>query len=406
MEHPLTTWIFQGNPDRFDVDGYLKTVTDPLWTVGQHRLAPEMRLGDRVFMWRSQGTQGEGAGGVVASGTIIEEPEERLDEDSSLPFWVTPPAKALRVRLHIDRVANAKEMLKRDWFKDDPVLNDLRILKFASETNYRVSPEQAHRLESLWLNTGRDWNEAESIAGLWAYAQTYGKELSRLPGSPVVDVALRIGRAVTGVYNKVMNFRSIDPRDSRAGLSGAGDTDRAVWSRFFDEKANALDLAKLDAEYARLWGSRRSPPSLEESDEAAGTRGRGYEADPEVRRAVEVRAMDLAKEHYAKLGFEHTDTASTHPYDLLCTKSGVEEVRVEVKGTRGTGTEIELTAGEVENTRGSDWRTDLFIVSGIVVDRRDGTITTAGGSIKVVEGWRPAGEDLTPTRFRYVVPAT
>jgi hypothetical protein len=114
----------------------------------------------------------------------------------------------------------------------------------------------------------------------------------------------------------------------------------------------------------------------------------------------------LAKEHYANLGFEHTDTASRHPYDLLCTKSGVEEVRVEVKGTRGTGTEIELTAGEVENARGSGWRTDLFLVSGIVVERRDGTITTAGGSIKVVEGWRPAGENVTPTRFRYVVPAT
>ena len=48
-------------------------------------------------------------------------------------------------------------------------------------------------------------NEAESIAGLWAYAKTYGKEVSRLPGSPVADGALRIGRAVTGVYNKVMN---------------------------------------------------------------------------------------------------------------------------------------------------------------------------------------------------------
>lgn len=56
---------------------------------------------------------------------------------------------------------------------------------------------------------------------------------------------------------------------------------------------------------------------------------------------------------------------------------------MEVKGTRGTGIEIELTAGEVENARGSGWRTDLFIVSGIVVERRDGAITTAGGTIKI-----------------------
>jgi hypothetical protein len=34
-------------------------------------------------------------------------------------------------------------------------------------------------------------------------------------------VTVKIGRAVTGVYNKVMNFRSVDPRDNRAGMSRA-----------------------------------------------------------------------------------------------------------------------------------------------------------------------------------------
>jgi hypothetical protein len=59
------------------------------------------------------------------------------------------------------------------------------------------------------------------VAGLWAYTQTYGQQVSRLPGSPVAEVALVVGRAISGVYNKVMNFRAIDPRDERAGMSGA-----------------------------------------------------------------------------------------------------------------------------------------------------------------------------------------
>ncbi|MFT4767447.1 MAG: hypothetical protein ACI8RN_000573 [Glaciecola sp.] len=40
-----------------------------------------------------------------------------------------------------------------------------------------------------------------------------------------------MGRAVTGVYNKVMSFRHIDPRDERAGMSGGGDMVREVWAR-------------------------------------------------------------------------------------------------------------------------------------------------------------------------------
>ena len=68
--------------------------------------------------------------------------------------------------------------------------------------------------------------EIESIAGLWAYAETYGQPVSRLPGSPVARVALLVGRAVSGVYAKVMNFRSIDPRAAGEGMSGAGETDR------------------------------------------------------------------------------------------------------------------------------------------------------------------------------------
>src|SRR5262245_21281328 len=91
-------------------------------------------------------------------------------------------------------------------------------------TNYPVTPQQAARLYSLWSRTGQDWSRDETVAGLWACAKTLGTPISRLPGSPVAVVAQLIGRAVPGVYNKVMNFRSIYPRDSRVGLAGSGVT--------------------------------------------------------------------------------------------------------------------------------------------------------------------------------------
>lgn len=118
----------------------------------------------------------------------------------------------IRIERHATHV---KEIVRREGLMDDPVLAGLMILKMANQTNYAIDPEHARRLEALWRNTGRDWTEAESIAGLWAYLHTIGGEVSRKPGSPVVEVALRIGRAVGGVYNKVMNFRHLDLRISR-----------------------------------------------------------------------------------------------------------------------------------------------------------------------------------------------
>jgi HNH endonuclease len=94
--------------------------------------------------------------------------------------------------------------------------------------------------------------------------QTYRQQVSRLPGSPVADVALAIGRAVSGVYNKVMNFRAIDPRDERAGMTGASETDRRVWSEFYDMAAGDLRHAELEREFARIWRSTAgndAPPS-------------------------------------------------------------------------------------------------------------------------------------------------
>jgi hypothetical protein len=85
------------------------------------------------------------------------------------------------------------------------------------------------------------------------YALTFGQPVSQLAGSPVANVALLIGRAVSGVYAKVMNFRSIDPRVPGEGMSGAGETDRLVWTEFYDPASANLRTEPLSFEFARLW---------------------------------------------------------------------------------------------------------------------------------------------------------
>jgi hypothetical protein len=222
----MRTWMFQGNPDGFDIDGYLTTRPIELpWLVT--RYADEIAVGDRVYIWRTQGSMEGGNAGVIAEAEVITAATLRPESPDAVPFWRSggDEATALlnRAMLRLVRVARAREVIQRRWCTEDPILRDLPNLKMAAATNYPLTEEQAERLAALWSRTGRDFTRDESVAGLWAYARTYGGPVSLLPGSPVAIVALRIGRAAGGVYNKVMNFRHLDPRDEREGMSAVSD---------------------------------------------------------------------------------------------------------------------------------------------------------------------------------------
>jgi 5-methylcytosine-specific restriction endonuclease McrA len=267
----VQTWLFQVNPNRFDFRGLLNTKpaeTRFLVTRYAGRIAP----GDQVFIWNAIGDGERADSGVIAEARVVAAPEVSLDDPASIPFWkdaagATTPA--MRVPLRLGRVAAKREVLHRDWLEEDPVLHDLPIFGMANATNYEITSEHAERLNALWLQTGRNWSYAESVAGLWTYQQTYGGAISKLPRSPVSTLALITGRAVGGAYNKVLNFRHLDPRDERDGLSGAGANDRLAWDEFFDPVASVLRLRELEAEYRRLWDGTPSGVLQDEATSSA-----------------------------------------------------------------------------------------------------------------------------------------
>jgi hypothetical protein len=308
----VRTWIFQGNPDYFDIDGYLTTQPSRfLWLVT--RYARDMQPGDRVFIYRTGGDAG-----VIAEAEIIGAPKPQAEDPEALPFWRGDGAGAdavvPRALLRLVKTANSREILRRDWLLEDPVLRELPNLKMAAGTNYPIEAHAADRLITLWNRTGRDWIRNESVAGLWAYAQTYGQQVSRLAGSPVADVALAIGRAVSGVYNKVMNFRAIDPRDERAGMSGASETDRHVWNEFHDPAAGDLRVAELTHEFVRLW---RPPadPVTPPSDMGAQDRVLEAEANKLMQIGLEKLMEKYRWEREAKPRRPNTRSSATRTYD-------------------------------------------------------------------------------------------
>ena len=258
----MDSWIFQGNPDIFDIDSYIGNYVDIRWEVRQKHYAKNMNIGDEVFLWKASVSKKEDSG-VVAYGHLTSKPADMEDDAASMGFWTSsdPHLIALRVQIKLDKVnIDSTQVIKRDWLKDDPITKGLQILSMASQTNYKITEEEAQRLRSLVLNTGRDWSSIESQAGLWAYTMTKGKTISKLAGEPVAEVTLTIGRTVSEVYNKAMNFRALDSTDERKGFSGRGQTDKNTWSNYFDVATNQLDITRLDADYRRLW--HHAPPVI------------------------------------------------------------------------------------------------------------------------------------------------
>jgi hypothetical protein len=64
-------WIFQGNPKKYDVDGYLQKYDYVYWGLKQHE--DKILKSDTVFFWRAQGGT-KNPYGLIAKG-IIKEPK-------------------------------------------------------------------------------------------------------------------------------------------------------------------------------------------------------------------------------------------------------------------------------------------------------------------------------------------
>lgn len=130
----------------------------------------------------------------------------------------------------------------------------------------------------------------------------------------------------------------------------------------------------------------------------------GYVADSAVRTAIEWRAVNLAIDSYEAQGYDVHYTGSSEPYDLAVTK-GPDVRRVEVKGSSGAATRVELTSGEVANSRGST-PVDLYVVDGVQwIRAADGAVDASGGDIRWWKNWTAADSSLLVTRYRYKLPS-
>ncbi len=136
-----------------------------------------------------------------------------------------------------------------------------------------------------------------------------------------------------------------------------------------------------------------------EENDTSGT-GQGRLAAAARRKAIELRAMAVAKQHFAKQQWTTKDHSASQPYDLLATK-GDQALFIEVKGTQHGGSHVFLTANEVKWARAHYPRTALVIVTGIEVVENGDEPKGTKGKLHFIQPWLPADEALEPLAYKF-----
>ncbi|MFI0259859.1 DUF3883 domain-containing protein [Streptomyces sp. NPDC017056] len=163
---------------------------------------------------------------------------------------------------------------------------------------------------------------------------------------------------------------------------------------FWDE-SRAVPLDKIPASPVDQVKVGKKPKPKPKSS------GQGFLSDPKKRKAIEMHAEDMAFDHYTGDGWEVERLGK--PYDLRCTRKD-EERHVEVKGTTGAPTSVELTINEVLHARDPENTVDLYVVSDIRVDTSVDPYKASGGVVLHHKDWEPAEEDLRPRKYEYRLP--
>jgi hypothetical protein len=146
-------WIFQGNPNRFDIDDYLSRYSYIYWSAPTNQ--KDFEIGDRAFIWRS-GAQA----GLVAIGIIKEKPTPRKDvkiqEALGDDLWVSQSDEPTDIKVGIEiedvRLTEEEGFVSREQVKANPILSKNRIISNPVGTVFRLKDEEVNVLLSLWGN--------------------------------------------------------------------------------------------------------------------------------------------------------------------------------------------------------------------------------------------------------------
>ena len=138
-----SAWIFQGNPKYYDVIGAVEALDKLTWAVNQY--PKQIKKDDKAYIWVSGSD-----GGIIASGTIICDPEIRKPNLSD-PYNRGDALKNkpyLAVDISVERKLTLEKVPRAVLLVDERT-KQLEILTYPGATNFRVTKAQEEVIESI-----------------------------------------------------------------------------------------------------------------------------------------------------------------------------------------------------------------------------------------------------------------
>jgi hypothetical protein len=130
----------------------------------------------------------------------------------------------------------------------------------------------------------------------------------------------------------------------------------------------------------------------------SGRQGQGLNAIE--RKAVELRAMEVALNYLKEHNYECKDTSATESFDVLATKGGIG-IKVEIKGTTSDICDsVMMTRNEVNLHRNEKGKTGLLIVSKICLIRDEKGANATGGVLEDLLSWDIDEWNAEPIAFQ------
>ncbi|MGL4820017.1 MAG: hypothetical protein ACRC5C_08560 [Bacilli bacterium] len=136
------SWIFQGDQESFDMDGYLTGSTIIFWPLKQTYHQKNLRVGDTVFFAKRYGRDRE-RGGIVGRGTVIDKLETRND-------WKEEEA-GLYVPIRVETYEADVVKVKRQTLAHDDLFAVSKYTKMPFLTNFALTRPEAIRLNTYWF---------------------------------------------------------------------------------------------------------------------------------------------------------------------------------------------------------------------------------------------------------------
>jgi EVE domain len=152
----MTAWIFQCNPDSYDLPGALRESSVETWLANQNR--SEIKPGDTVYLWET-GKQS----GILAVATVLSDPAMMPQSSKDAKYNMGGrdlTGDRWRVRLQVDKLLTPR-LLKTDLIKNLALAN-LPNVKFANATNFKLSPEEATALAEMVAAGGPEPEDEEA----------------------------------------------------------------------------------------------------------------------------------------------------------------------------------------------------------------------------------------------------